>query len=57
MSDKDIVEFNIPMGVPIVYELDGRLRAQRHYYLGDAEKIRQTIDAVAGQLGKPARGG
>jgi 2,3-bisphosphoglycerate-dependent phosphoglycerate mutase len=57
VSDKDIVDYNIPMGVPLVYELDEQLKAQRHYYLGDEEKIRQTIAAVAGQLGSPPKSG
>jgi len=54
VSDKDIVEYNIPMGVPMVYELDDKLNAKKHYYLGDQEKIKQIIAAVAGQLeGRP----
>jgi len=54
VSDKDIVEYNIPMGVPMVYELDEQLKAQKHYYLGDQEKIKQIIASVAGQLeGRP----
>ena len=50
VSDKDIVGLNIPTGIPLVYELDEQLRAQKHYYLGDPEKIRQATAAVAGQL-------
>jgi 2,3-bisphosphoglycerate-dependent phosphoglycerate mutase len=33
VSDDDIVELNIPTGVPLVYELDDDLRPTRHYYL------------------------
>jgi len=33
ISDEDIVELNIPTGVPLVYELDDELRPLRHYYL------------------------
>jgi 2,3-bisphosphoglycerate-dependent phosphoglycerate mutase len=33
ISDEDIVELNIPTGVPLVYELDDALQPLRHYYL------------------------
>jgi 2,3-bisphosphoglycerate-dependent phosphoglycerate mutase len=35
ISDQDIVELNIPTGVPLVYELDPDLTARRSYYLDD----------------------
>jgi 2,3-bisphosphoglycerate-dependent phosphoglycerate mutase len=35
ISDQDIVELNIPTGVPLVYELNSDLTASRRYYLGD----------------------
>ena len=35
ISDEDIVELNIPTGVPLVYELNEDLTARRSYYLGD----------------------
>ena len=50
VSDRDIVGLNIPTGVPLVYELDDNLKALRHYYLGDPEKIKQAAAAVAAQL-------
>lgn len=37
ISDQDIVELNIPAGIPQVCELDAALRPVRHYYLGDQE--------------------
>jgi 2,3-bisphosphoglycerate-dependent phosphoglycerate mutase len=46
VPDSDIVEFNIPTGVPLVYELDNNLKPIKHYYLGDAEEIQKAIDAV-----------
>ncbi len=52
VSDRDIVELNIPTGVPLVYELEDDLRPIRHYYLGDPEAIAKATAAVAGQLGK-----
>ena len=35
ISDTDIVNLNIPNGIPLVYELDDNLKPIRHYYLGD----------------------
>ena len=49
ISDADIVELNIPTGIPLVYELDDRLRPIRHYYLGDAETVAKAAKAVAEQ--------
>jgi 2,3-bisphosphoglycerate-dependent phosphoglycerate mutase len=49
VSDEEIVGLNIPTGVPLVYELDDDLKPLRHYYLGDPEKIKAAMDAVAAQ--------
>jgi 2,3-bisphosphoglycerate-dependent phosphoglycerate mutase len=49
ISDKDIIELNIPTGVPLVYELDDKLQPIRHYYLGDAAEIEAKMSAVAAQ--------
>jgi 2,3-bisphosphoglycerate-dependent phosphoglycerate mutase len=49
ISDDDIVELNIPTGVPLVYELDAQLKPISHYYLGDPEEIRKAQEAVAKQ--------
>ena len=49
VSDADIVELNIPTGVPLVYELDDDLKAVRHYYLGDPDEVARAMAAVAGQ--------
>jgi 2,3-bisphosphoglycerate-dependent phosphoglycerate mutase len=49
ISDADIVELNIPTGMPLVYELDEELRPKRHFYLGDQEAARKAADAVARQ--------
>jgi 2,3-bisphosphoglycerate-dependent phosphoglycerate mutase len=49
VSDADIVELNIPTGVPLVYELDADLRPLRHYYLGDQAAIEAAMQAVANQ--------
>src|SRR5262249_30908670 len=49
ISDNDIVELNIPTGVPLVYELDDQMKPLRHYYLGDAAEIEKKMQSVANQ--------
>jgi 2,3-bisphosphoglycerate-dependent phosphoglycerate mutase len=49
VSDEAIVELNIPTGMPLVYELDGNLKPLNRYYLGDPEKVKAAMDAVAAQ--------
>ncbi|MDZ4801135.1 MAG: 2,3-diphosphoglycerate-dependent phosphoglycerate mutase [Bryobacteraceae bacterium] len=49
MSEAEIMELNIPTGVPLVYELDENLKPIKHYYLGDAAEIAAAMDAVAKQ--------
>jgi 2,3-bisphosphoglycerate-dependent phosphoglycerate mutase len=49
ISEKDIVELNIPTGIPLVYELDAELKPLKSYYLGDPEAIAKAAAAVAAQ--------
>jgi 2,3-bisphosphoglycerate-dependent phosphoglycerate mutase len=49
INDTDIVNLNIPNGVPLVYELDADLKPIRSYYLGDAEAVAKAAAAVANQ--------
>ena len=49
ISDQDIVELNIPTGIPLVYELDDDLKPIRSYYLGDPEAVAKAAAAVAAQ--------
>jgi len=49
ISDQEIVNLNIPTGVPLVYELDTNLKPTKHYYLGDPEEIARAAAAVAAQ--------
>ena len=49
ISDDDIVELNIPTGIPLVYELDDDLKPLKSYYLGDPEAARNAAAAVAKQ--------
>jgi 2,3-bisphosphoglycerate-dependent phosphoglycerate mutase len=47
ISEEDIVELNIPTGMPLVYELDDNLKPLTH--LGDPEKVKAATEAVAAQ--------
>jgi len=49
VSDQDIVSLNIPTGMPLVYELDDALKPIRSYYLGEPERVKAAMDAVAAQ--------
>jgi len=49
ISEDEIVEMNIPTGMPLVYELDGVLKPINRYYLGDPEKIKAAMAVVAAQ--------
>ncbi|MCC7174619.1 MAG: 2,3-diphosphoglycerate-dependent phosphoglycerate mutase [Bryobacterales bacterium] len=49
VSDEDIIALNIPTGMPLVYELDTDLKPVRSYYVGDPEKVKAAMEAVAAQ--------
>jgi 2,3-bisphosphoglycerate-dependent phosphoglycerate mutase len=49
ISDADIVNLNMPTGIPLVYELDKDLKAIKNYYIGDAKKVKQAMADVASQ--------
>src|SRR5437870_5184065 len=49
MSEADIVELNIPTGIPLVYELNDDLTPIRHYYLGDPAAAAAAAARVAAQ--------
>jgi 2,3-bisphosphoglycerate-dependent phosphoglycerate mutase len=52
VPEKDIVELNIPTGVPLLYELDAKLTPIRSRYLGDATAIAAAAEAVKRQAEK-----
>jgi len=52
MSEQDIVEFNIPTGIPIVYELDEQIQAVGRRFLGDPAALAAAQDAVRRQTEK-----
>ena len=49
IPDDVIPEVNIPTGMPLVYELKEDLTPIRNYYLGDPEKVKKAMEAVASQ--------
>ncbi len=49
ISNQDVLELNIPTGIPLVYELDDNLKPIQHYYLGDQAEIEKAMQAVANQ--------
>jgi len=50
VAEKDIVELNIPTGIPLVYELDAdTLKPIKHYYLASEEEVKKALEAVANQ--------
>ncbi|MBS0376395.1 MAG: 2,3-diphosphoglycerate-dependent phosphoglycerate mutase [Proteobacteria bacterium] len=52
MSEPDIVEFNIPTGVPIIYDLDTRLASRGRRFLGDPAAVAAAAEAVRRQTEK-----
>lgn len=49
LPNEEVLNLNIPTGIPLVYELDRELRPIKHYYLGNEEAIKQAALAVANQ--------
>lgn len=49
ISNQDVLELNIPTGIPLVYELDDNLKPIQHYYLGDQAEIEKAKQAIANQ--------
>jgi 2,3-bisphosphoglycerate-dependent phosphoglycerate mutase len=52
MSESDIVEFNIPTGVPMLYELDAQIQPVSRRFLGDPAAIAAAQEAVRRQAEK-----
>ncbi|GAB6109447.1 2,3-diphosphoglycerate-dependent phosphoglycerate mutase [Fusibacter bizertensis] len=49
LSDDEIIDVNIPTGIPLVYEFDENLGFNKKYYLGDDETIEAKMNQVANQ--------
>jgi 2,3-bisphosphoglycerate-dependent phosphoglycerate mutase len=52
MSERDIVEFNIPTGIPMLYELDEQIQPVTRRFLGDPAAVAAAQDAVRRQTEK-----
>ena len=52
VTEKEIVELNIPTGIPLVYELNDDLTPIRHYYLGDPAAAAAAAARVAAQTSR-----
>lgn len=48
-SRDEIMELNIPTGVPLVYEFDEDFRVTAKYFIGDADSIEDRINKVVKQ--------
>ena len=53
-TEQEIVELNIPTGIPLVYLLDADLQPVRKFYLGDQEAAQRKAAAVANQASSRA---
>lgn len=49
VSEDEITGFNIPTGIPIVYDLDNNLKPRSRKFLGDADAVAAAAAAVANQ--------
>jgi 2,3-bisphosphoglycerate-dependent phosphoglycerate mutase len=49
ISDKDIINLNIPTAVPLIYELDENLKSVKSYYLGDPVFVKKAVESVVNQ--------
>jgi 2,3-bisphosphoglycerate-dependent phosphoglycerate mutase len=48
-NEKVELFFSLPLGIPLVYELDAELKPIKHYYLADEETVKAAVSAVANQ--------
>jgi 2,3-bisphosphoglycerate-dependent phosphoglycerate mutase len=49
VSSEDIMELNIPTGIPLIYELDEHATPIKHYYLADENKLNAAVHEIANQ--------
>ena len=49
ISDEEITGFNIPTGIPILYDLDENMSPRSREFIGDPEEVRKAAEAVANQ--------
>ena len=49
MSEKEIIEFNIPTATPYIFEFDDNMNLVNHFFLGNQEEIAKKMQSVANQ--------
>lgn len=49
MGKEEIIKFNIPTGIPYVFEFDDDMNLQKDYFIGDPEEIKKLMEQVANQ--------
>ena len=49
MSKEEILGFNIPTGIPYVFEFDDDMNFIKDYFLGDPEEVKKLMEQVANQ--------
>jgi 2,3-bisphosphoglycerate-dependent phosphoglycerate mutase len=49
MPDEEVVNFNIPTGIPYVFEFDENMKLLSDNFIGDPEKIKELMQQVANQ--------
>ncbi|MCB2219937.1 MAG: 2,3-diphosphoglycerate-dependent phosphoglycerate mutase [Bacteroidetes bacterium] len=52
MGEDEILKFNIPTGIPYVFEFDDDLKLLKDYFIGDPEEIKKLMEQVANQAKK-----
>ena len=52
MTEAEILEFNIPTGIPYVFEFDDDMSLSKDYFVGDPEIIKAMMEKVANQAKK-----
>jgi 2,3-bisphosphoglycerate-dependent phosphoglycerate mutase len=52
MTNEEILEFNVPTGIPYVFEFSDDMKLVKDYFVGDPEEIRKMMEKVANQAKK-----
>jgi 2,3-bisphosphoglycerate-dependent phosphoglycerate mutase len=52
MGEEEIIQFNIPTGIPYVFEFDDDMNLLKDYFIGDPEEIKKLMEQVANQAKK-----
>lgn len=52
ISEEDILELNIPTGLPLIYDLEADLTVKSSRYLADEQTVKAAADAVANQAAR-----